>query len=557
MHVSDRPSIAFYPETLGTRQAVPWRLALRLVALVALFVVELVVVSIRLDTKVLDGRDGLSGAIGDFGSQFLRCIIAFSTVFLAFGYWKAKEALAPIDDRLADAHIRWSFLAAHIAAMGSFAFLSARLFDETKSALADPIAFTWIVAGVLGIVTALFFFIPPQTCREILRQTGSAWAYAVAAACATPLFVIASERLWKPATALTFGLVKVFLWPFLSTVTGNPATRTLGTPKFSVDIAPACSGLEGMGLIFVFGALWLCFFHRDYRFPRALLLIPVGMGLMFVLNSVRIAALILIGDAGAPNVALGGFHSQAGWIAFNALALGWACLADRVPWISARRTVAVVDHVASESPVAAYLVPFLAILGAGMISTAVSGGFEWMYPLRFVAAVGALLLFRRTYSNLDWRFGWAAGAIGGLVFLLWIGLDRMAGIPAESGIAASLAGWSPLARIAWLVFRTLAAVVTVPIAEELAFRGFLLRRLISADFDSVSLQRWTLLAVVGSSVAFGLLHGERWIAGTIAGILYAGAQKWKGRIGDAVVAHAVTNALIAFWVLWGGHWSLW
>jgi CAAX prenyl protease-like protein len=113
------------------------------------------------------------------------------------------------------------------------------------------------------------------------------------------------------------------------------------------------------------------------------------------------------------------------------------------------------------------------------------------------------------------------------------------------------------ARIGWLSVRTLAAVVTVPIAEELAFRGFLLRRLISSDFEAVSFQRWTFLAVMGSSVAFGLMHGDRWIAGTVAGLLYAVAQKWQGRIGDAVVAHGVTNALIAAWVLMGGHWSLW
>jgi membrane protease YdiL (CAAX protease family) len=53
------------------------------------------------------------------------------------------------------------------------------------------------------------------------------------------------------------------------------------------------------------------------------------------------------------------------------------------------------------------------------------------------------------------------------------------------------------------------------------------------------------------------MHGDRWIAGTLAGFLYAGAQRWRGRIGDAVAAHSVTNALIAVWVLWGGHWSFW
>ena len=57
----------------------------------------------------------------------------------------------------------------------------------------------------------------------------------------------------------------------------------------------------------------------------------------------------------------------------------------------------------------------MAILAATMISRAASGSFEWMYPLRFAAAAGALLLFRRKYASLDWTFGWAAPAVGALV----------------------------------------------------------------------------------------------------------------------------------------------
>jgi exosortase E/protease (VPEID-CTERM system) len=269
--------------------------------------------------------------------------------------------------------------------------------------------------------------------------------------------------LWKTATALTFELAKVFLLPFVSTVTADPVTGTLGTQQFSVQIAPACSGLEGMGLMLIFGTLWLCFFHREYRYPRALLLIPVGMGLMFLLNSTRIAVLILIGNAGAPGVAMGGFHSQAGWLAFNAVALGLAGVAHRVPWISAGRAPVVRDDRELENPPAAYLVPLLAILAAAMISRATSGTFEWMYSLRFVAAGAALFTFRKKYSTLNWRFGWPAPAIGGLVFLLWIAFDRIAGVRAESTIAVGLTAMSPPARIVWLTCRILAAVATVPI----------------------------------------------------------------------------------------------
>jgi CAAX prenyl protease-like protein len=65
------------------------------------------------------------------------------------------------------------------------------------------------------------------------------------------------------------------------------------------------------------------------------------------------------------------------------------------------------------------------------------------------------------------------------------------------------------------------------------------------------------LAVVGSSIAFGLLHGQRWMAGIIAGLLYAGVLKSRGRMGDAVAAHAITNALLSAWVISRAQWSLW
>jgi exosortase E/protease (VPEID-CTERM system) len=532
----------------------------RVVSLVGLFALELILISTWLDTSTLDGRGGLAGAVGDFGPHILQSLVVFATVLLALGYSRAKNRFLLIGDQLADVLPAWSLLAAHAAAMGVFAFLSLLLFTSRPLAgplliMGTPLVVAWLAAGLCGIASGVSFFIPPKILRQLLEGAGSAWVYAVAAAAITPVLVVASKRLWKPATALTFELVRVFLGPFVHDVIAVPAARTIGTERFSVEIAPGCSGLEGVGLMLIFSVLWLWFFRADYQFPRALLLIPVGVSVIFLLNAVRITALILIGNAGAATVALGGFHSQAGWIAFNGVALALVSLAHRVPWLSSGRKAAAMNR--ADTPPDAYLAPCMAILAATMVSRAMSGSFEWTYPLRFVAAAGVLFLFRRKYASMDWKFGWAAPVVGGLVFVLWIGLDQISGTPSESALAAGLASAPAAARITWLVFRTLAAVITVPIAEELAFRGFLLRRLISADFESVSLQRWTLPAVLVSSIAFGLMHGDRWIAGTMAGILYAAVQKWRGRIADAIMAHAVTNALISIWVLWGGHWSLW
>ena len=41
------------------------------------------------------------------------------------------------------------------------------------------------------------------------------------------------------------------------------------------------------------------------------------------------------------------------------------------------------------------------------------------------------------------------------------------------------------------------------------------------------------------------------------GFLYAAAYARRGRIGDAVLAHAVTNALLAGWVIFSGAWGMW
>jgi exosortase E/protease (VPEID-CTERM system) len=308
-----------------------------------------------------------------------------------------------------------------------------------------------------------------------------------------------------------------------------------------------------MALMLAFSSAWLLFFRREFRFPQSLLLIPAGMVVMWLSNAIRITVLILIGVAGAPGVALGGFHSQAGWIAFNCVALGFALYTRQMPWFAAGSN----DKTKEHNPTAAYLMPFLVILAAGMVSHAVAGEFEWLYPLRFAAGVVTLWFFRAKYREFDWRVGWSAILTGIAVFGIWIGLDLLAPTGNHNGIESALASSPGFFRISWLVFRTAAAVITVPLAEELAFRGFLIRRLISPHFESLDFKRYTISSVVLSSVAFGLLHGDRWIAGTLAGLLYSAVFLRLGRIGEAVAAHATTNALIACCVLFGGKWYLW
>jgi CAAX prenyl protease-like protein len=148
-------------------------------------------------------------------------------------------------------------------------------------------------------------------------------------------------------------------------------------------------------------------------------------------------------------------------------------------------------------------------------------------------------------------------AAGGVVFAAWIAMDSWSGPQAPADFAGELAAVPTLVRLGWLAFRVAAAILTVPIAEELAFRGCLARRLAASDFESVRFQELQFLPILVSSVLFGALHGGQWIAGTLAGAVYALVLRRSGRIGDAVVAHATTNALLAAWVMTRGAWHLW
>ena len=68
----------------------------------------------------------------------------------------------------------------------------------------------------------------------------------------------------------------------------------------------------------------------------------------------------------------------------------------------------------------------------------------------------------------------------------------------------------------WLFVRALGYVILTPIAEELAFRGFLTRRLMRVAFQNVPLGTLSWLSFLVSSILFGALHVKLWLAGTVA-----------------------------------------
>lgn len=503
-----------------------------------------------------------SGVLVDFlrnwGAWGIRWLIGAAVIFAAFAMMKFRRLLERVFDEAARVGVPGWCAPVHAGALFAFAFTSRELYGKASSAISsESLVLIWAAGGMIAGIAALWAIAPPAIWIHILKSTGLLYVQAPLGSAAACWLGSSLGSLWRPASKATFYLSSALLRPFIPDLFAIPQDFVLGTPRFSVNISPQCSGLEGMALFLAFGVLWLVLFRKEIRLPQALLLLPIGIVALFVLNAARIAALLWIGDHGAPGVAAGGFHSQAGWLSFNAVALGVCVAAGRIRWFSAMPEARSRDK-SARNPVAPFLAPFLLILVAGMLSRATSAGFEWLYPARAILAIAGLWHFHDRYRGLNWRVGWVGPAAGAFVFALWIaGESGIAATTPATGMPAELIGASPLFRLAWIGIRILTAVAVVPIAEELAFRGFALRRLISEDFEAVPIQSFTWLSFMVSSLLFGLLHDSRWVVGTIAGMIFALAMRRTGSIGEAVAAHAVANALLAAYVLYFGAWQLW
>ncbi|MBK9519480.1 MAG: exosortase E/protease, VPEID-CTERM system [Anaeromyxobacter sp.] len=364
----------------------------------------------------------------------------------------------------------------------------------------------------------------------------------------------AAEQLWGALSSFTFVAVVALLRAGAGQVVADPGALVLGLDGFEVEIAPICSGVNGVGLVLMFLATWIALARRRLHVGRALLLLPLGALAALAANVLRIALLLLVGAAGHEALALGGFHSKLGWILFLGLALGGVALAERLPWLH-RAAAPRDDRALVPQAAGAYLGPLMATMVAALgTSLWADGPLDAWYGVRVVAAVAVLVGVRASLPapRLHLAGALVPALIGAVTCLAWVLAVRGEG----DGLAEALGRLSPQAQTIWVASRLLGSILVIPVVEELAFRGFLLPWLVGQDFEATDPRAWTVAAVALSSLAFGVLHAS-WLAGTAAGLAFAAAKLWRGRLGDAILAHALCNAGVAAAALWGGRLDLW
>jgi uncharacterized protein len=213
----------------------------------------------------------------------------------------------------------------------------------------------------------------------------------------------------------------------------------------------------------------------------------------------------------------------------------------------------------------AYVLPFAVFLVFLALQKYVPLPPNLEFLVRDVLLAAVLVGFSRHVIQLRPSRPLETVILGIAVFIVWVGPDLL--FPAyrqhwlfQNSILGQVAVTIPgsVLQAPWVLTpRVLQAVVFVPILEELFWRGWLMRWLISPQFEKVPLGAYQGGAFWITAALFASEHGPYWDVGLIAGIAYNWWMIRTRSLADCILAHAVTNACLCWYVVATHRWEYW
>ncbi len=448
---------------------------------------------------------------------------------------------APFRDLFANAGQRrwplWLNIAGALIALVPVTFMT----EGSGSATLVPALVCWSL-GMSAILAGLLLYLAPLGhWLRFLAEEKWRLLPLIMGGIMAPALATALRRLWQfdSFVAVIFTTVSKTISMLGFDVEVYTETRVIGANGFYIDIAPACSGVEGIALVTIFVTLYLALFRSELRFPRALILYPVGILVSTALNVVRIVVLLVIGLNGNPDLAVGGFHSHAGWMMFTLVALGIIAVANTVSWVRKPSAHFRQSKTASSLPpffqdkTVAMILPFAIFMFSALFAQAFSQTPGIIYPARVVLMGGVVCLFWSIYRSFEWRLDPVAIGIGAIIGVAWVLIP--VSDPETNPPYGDLAGGL---LVFWFVARGIGTTLLVPIIEELFFRGYL-----EQLFKRSNTLPWALGAALATAVIFAALHG-RWAEAFAASLAFSYVMHRSGRVTDAIISHGVANAIV-------------
>jgi CAAX prenyl protease-like protein len=222
-------------------------------------------------------------------------------------------------------------------------------------------------------------------------------------------------------------------------------------------------------------------------------------------------------------------------------------------------------HAASPLATVAYVGPFLAFIACLSFHRLYPSTLQTVQIAQVAVEVAIIAVFSRRYISVRPSFPFQSALLGIAVFLVWVAPDLIwPGYRAHwifqngiTGTAASSIPGSLRGDVWFVVLRAASSVLLVPVLEELFWRGWMMRWLVRGDFVSVPLGTYTAYSFWAVALLFASEHGPYWEVGLAAGIAYNWWIVRTRNLGDCILAHAVTNACLAAYVLLRGEWQYW
>lgn len=221
-------------------------------------------------------------------------------------------------------------------------------------------------------------------------------------------------------------------------------------------------------------------------------------------------------------------------------------------------------------PIAAYVVPFVIFMaGLALVSLVKSlAGPDaplllrrpeyWVYPLQTLACAVALVVYWKRYDF--GRGGWMWAVAGGIAALaIWLSPQVIFGVaPRLTGFDPTVFEADPVLYWFTVIARFARLVIIVPLIEEIFWRGFLMRYLIRDDFTQVAFGTYKPLAFFGVAGLFMLVHSTPdWPAAFLTGLIFNFIAVRTKSLTACIVAHAVTNLLLGFYIMATKQWGFW
>ncbi len=213
--------------------------------------------------------------------------------------------------------------------------------------------------------------------------------------------------------------------------------------------------------------------------------------------------------------------------------------------------------------------PYVLPMGIFMAVTTLEGvvptaAYPFIYLFK-ILLVGVALGYCAPRWRQEFQATWMTAGLGLLVGLLgvvmWIVVDRwtphLAFLGARTALNPFTAITDPALRVGFIGLRLMGMALLVPVMEEVFWRSFVHRFVMDPEaWPTLRIGVCTPLAVGVGAVAFGVSHPE-WLAASVFALLMIGLCRATGNLFASTVAHAVTNLMLALYVLQTGTWAYW